>query len=205
MIADSYRKKWIKNWKLPGNQEGWDWKVGLESAQGGQLVQPSVVFSSPTILRFQIKIYMSCCNIVQLWNFYHPGHKNPPGIYPFVWMNTSPAPGRGFTGRNRKINPGSGISPYGGDALNETTIKLYGTSWCGHSRRSRRILMTTRFPISGLILIWTRMPADLSSPSIAGCAAFPPLSSPDGDILVEPSDDELKKKWVFQNRDQSFR
>ena len=81
--------------------------------------------------------------------------------------------------------------------MNETTIKLYGTSWCGHSRRSRRIFDDHQVPY-----IWIDIDLDQDARRLVesvnrGMRSVPTIVFPDGAILVEPSDDELKKKMGF--------
>ncbi|HYO42397.1 MAG TPA: glutaredoxin family protein [Candidatus Limnocylindrales bacterium] len=70
-----------------------------------------------------------------------------------------------------------------------TTITVYGADWCGDCRRTKRWLSA-----SGLA--WTYVDRD-ADPAIramladAGYLAIPVVVLPDGNVLVEPSDDAL--------------
>ncbi|GAP20593.1 glutaredoxin domain-containing protein [Leptolinea tardivitalis] len=73
-------------------------------------------------------------------------------------------------------------------------IKLYGTSWCGGTRRARRI-----FDDNKIAYQWIDIDLDKEARSIVeqinhGNRSVPTIVFPDGSILVEPSDGQLAEK-----------
>lgn len=76
----------------------------------------------------------------------------------------------------------------------ETKIIVYGTSWCGDSRRARRILDENQIPY-----LWVDIDNDSEGRKFVeqvnkGYRSVPTIVFPDGTILVEPSSSELKEK-----------
>ena len=75
-----------------------------------------------------------------------------------------------------------------------TMIKFYGTSWCPSSRRAKKILVNKRIEFE-----WINIDEDLAGRKFVlevnnGNRSVPTIVFPDGDVLVEPSNAELKKK-----------
>jgi mycoredoxin len=73
-------------------------------------------------------------------------------------------------------------------------IKLYGTSWCGDSRRVREY-----FEINKIEFEWIDIDRDPSAAAIVeditgGYRSVPTIVFPDGSALVEPSNYALKQK-----------
>ena len=76
----------------------------------------------------------------------------------------------------------------------QTSIILYGTSWCPQTARAKRFLTAC-----GAQFVWCDIEEDK-----AGCAyvesvnkgnrSVPTILFPDGSILVEPGEAELQKK-----------
>lgn len=76
----------------------------------------------------------------------------------------------------------------------ETKIKMYGTSWCGGTRSARDY-----FKINQVEYDWIDIDLDPSAAEIVkkinnGYKSVPTIIFPDGSILVEPSNYELKEK-----------
>lgn len=73
-------------------------------------------------------------------------------------------------------------------------IKLYGTSWCPHTRRSRAIMDR-----HGVIYTWYDIEEDKNACAFVeqvnnGDRSVPTIVFPDGTVLVEPDDTELIDK-----------
>ncbi len=73
-------------------------------------------------------------------------------------------------------------------------IIMYGTSWCGGSRRAKRMLDENRIPYQ-----WIDIDNDKDARSVVekinnGFRSVPTILFPDGSKLVEPSEEELAKK-----------
>lgn len=73
-------------------------------------------------------------------------------------------------------------------------IVFYGTSWCGGSRRARRI-----FSQVGAACIEIDIDADEQAEAFVkelnrGYRSVPTIVFPDGTVLVEPDDDKLLEK-----------
>lgn len=70
-------------------------------------------------------------------------------------------------------------------------IKLYGTTWCGGTRRARRMLDDNKIPYQ-----WIDIDEDKEAQAFLehinnGYRSVPTLIFPDGSKIVEPSDAEL--------------
>lgn len=78
--------------------------------------------------------------------------------------------------------------------MTETEIVIYGTSWCGGSRRAR--LLFDRNEVSYRWVDIDRDPAAAAFVEKAnkGNRSVPTIVWPDGSMLVEPSETELLKK-----------
>ena len=73
-------------------------------------------------------------------------------------------------------------------------IKLYGTRWCSQTRRSQKILDHNDIPYE-----WLDIDQDLEAGRFVektnrGFLSVPTIVFPDGSILVEPTDAELRRK-----------
>jgi mycoredoxin len=74
------------------------------------------------------------------------------------------------------------------------TIILYGTTWCGDTRRARRYLDENNIPYQ-----WIDIDEDLKARKFVeetnhGFRSVPTIIFPDGSILVEPTNSALAKK-----------
>ncbi len=73
-------------------------------------------------------------------------------------------------------------------------IMVYGTSWCGDSRRARRVMDENQIAYT-----WVDIDKDLEARKYVesvnrGYRSVPTIVFPDGSMLVEPSTSELKTK-----------
>ncbi|APV44511.1 mycoredoxin [Dehalogenimonas formicexedens] len=78
--------------------------------------------------------------------------------------------------------------------------KLYGTSWCPHTSRSRSILDRQKVPYT-----WFDIERDPSACAFVertnrGNRSVPTIVFPDGSILVEPADFDLIQKCQEVNK-----
>ncbi len=79
-------------------------------------------------------------------------------------------------------------------AESKGSIRLYGTSWCPDTLRSRRFLENHRIPYD-----WHDVDDEMDARAYVeglhrGKCRVPTIIFLDGTILVEPSDAELEKK-----------
>ncbi len=76
----------------------------------------------------------------------------------------------------------------------QNKIIMYGTRWCGDTRRSRKILDNLKVEYEWINI--DQVPeAEAHVKKInKGYRSVPTILFPDGTILVEPSDDEIKRK-----------
>ena len=75
-------------------------------------------------------------------------------------------------------------------------IKLYGTEWCPHTKRSRYILNQQK-----VIYNWIDIEKDKDACAFVektnrGYRSVPTIVFPDGSIMVEPADAQLMKKCL---------
>ena len=73
-------------------------------------------------------------------------------------------------------------------------ITIYGTSWCGGSRRARLL-----FDRNNISYTWVDIELDDNAAKYVesvnrGFRSVPTIVWPDGSLLVEPSEDQLAKK-----------
>ena len=73
-------------------------------------------------------------------------------------------------------------------------ISVYGTTWCGDSRRARRILDENKIEYT-----WIDIDTDMEGRKYVesvnrGYRSVPTIVFPDGSMLVEPSLSDLKVK-----------
>jgi mycoredoxin len=70
-------------------------------------------------------------------------------------------------------------------------IKLYGTTWCGGTRRARRILDDNKIPYQWIDIDQDKAAQTFLEQINNGFRSVPTLIFPDGSKIVEPSDAEL--------------
>ena len=78
--------------------------------------------------------------------------------------------------------------------MSETQIVVYGTSWCGATRRCRSFIESC-----GIVYRWIDIDQDAEGRRFVeqvnrGYHSVPTIVFPDGSILVEPSDEQLRSK-----------
>ena len=73
-------------------------------------------------------------------------------------------------------------------------IKLYGTTWCGGTRRARRIFDDNKIPYKWIDIDEDRDARDFVEKTNNGFRSVPTIIFPDGSKLVEPDDSELAEK-----------
>lgn len=69
-------------------------------------------------------------------------------------------------------------------------LTVYGADWCGDVRRARELLDT-----AGVAYRWVDLDKDLAAKAAlvaAGLPAIPVVAAPDGRVLMEPSNAELR-------------
>ena len=76
----------------------------------------------------------------------------------------------------------------------EDEIVCYGTTWCGQTRRSRAVLAAC-----GATYRWVDIDQDAAGRTLVeqlnrGNRSVPTICFPDGSVLVEPSDEQLRMK-----------
>ena len=73
-------------------------------------------------------------------------------------------------------------------------IKLYGTSWCGSSRRARLLFDQHHIPYQWVDIDLDDKAAQYVESVNHGNRSVPTIVWPDGSVLVEPSNEALAKK-----------
>jgi mycoredoxin len=73
-------------------------------------------------------------------------------------------------------------------------ILVYGTTWCGDTRRARRVFDENNIPYE-----WIDIDQDMQARKYVeevnhGYRSVPTIVFPDGSMLVEPTSSELMKK-----------
>lgn len=76
----------------------------------------------------------------------------------------------------------------------ESKIIMYGTSWCGDTRRARHV-----FDEEGIDYLWVDIDQDAAAADYVksvnnGYKSVPTIVFPDGTIMVEPSTYKLREK-----------
>ncbi|MCJ7712698.1 MAG: glutathione S-transferase N-terminal domain-containing protein [Chloroflexi bacterium] len=69
-------------------------------------------------------------------------------------------------------------------------LTVYGADWCGDCRRAKRHL-----DAAGVAYRWVDLTRDRGSKAMltaAGLRAIPVIATPDGRVLIEPSNAELR-------------
>jgi mycoredoxin len=85
------------------------------------------------------------------------------------------------------------------ESSNPKAIIIYGTSWCGDTRRTR-----SYFARNNIEYQWVDIDYDGSGRAIVekinhGNRSVPTIVFPDGDILVEPSEEQLNRKFSISD------
>jgi mycoredoxin len=73
-------------------------------------------------------------------------------------------------------------------------ITVYGTSWCGGSRRARLLLDRNNIPYTWIDIDQDEKAAKYVESVNRGYRSVPTIVWPDGSMLVEPSEDDLAEK-----------
>ena len=77
--------------------------------------------------------------------------------------------------------------------MSENNVTMYGAEWCGDCRRSKKFLDTNQ-----VIYTYVDIEHDEAGKEkaieISGKKSIPVISFSDGTHMVEPSDNDLKKK-----------
>lgn len=76
----------------------------------------------------------------------------------------------------------------------EQIITLYGTRWCFDSRRSRRVFDQNNIPYRYVDIDQDAEGRKFVEEVNHGMRSVPTIVFPDGAVLVEPTDDELREK-----------
>ena len=82
--------------------------------------------------------------------------------------------------------------------MTESKIIIYGSDWCGDCRRARRFFEQHKIPYE-----WINIDRDRKAEAYVrevnrGNRSVPTIVFPDGDIQVEPDNDELANKFGLQ-------
>jgi mycoredoxin len=78
--------------------------------------------------------------------------------------------------------------------LKPSTIMLYGTSWCGDCRRSRRVFSEMKVAYTDIDIDQDEKAAEFVKQVNRGSRAVPTIIFPDGSSLTEPDDATLSAK-----------
>ncbi len=73
-------------------------------------------------------------------------------------------------------------------------IIIYGTSWCGGSRRAKKMFDDNKIPYQWIDIDQDKEARSLVEKINNGYRSVPTILFPDGSILVEPSDTNLAEK-----------
>jgi mycoredoxin len=78
--------------------------------------------------------------------------------------------------------------------MTQTEIIIYGTTWCGGSRRARLLFDRHSIPYHWIDIDRDPEAATYVEKVNKGYRSVPTIVWPDGSMLVEPSEYELQKK-----------
>lgn len=73
-------------------------------------------------------------------------------------------------------------------------IIMYGTSWCGDTRRARKFFEEEKIDYEWVDIDQNDNAADFVKSVANGYRSVPTIVFPDGTILVEPSTSQLREK-----------
>ncbi len=82
-------------------------------------------------------------------------------------------------------------------------IVFYGATWCGDCRRSKEYLDTRHIPFTYINIDDDPDAVELVKKVNHGLASIPTIIFPDGQVLVEPTDQELAEA-IDANREELF-
>jgi mycoredoxin len=77
----------------------------------------------------------------------------------------------------------------------DNQIVVYGTTWCGDTRRALRWLDQNHVQYHWIDIDKDRDASKFVEKTNHGCRSVPTIIFPDGSVLVEPSIFELEKKF----------
>lgn len=77
----------------------------------------------------------------------------------------------------------------------EQKIKMYGTTWCGDTRRARQFFADNQIDYEWIDIDQDKAAAEYVMSVNKGCKSVPTILFPDGTLLVEPSSYQLKEKF----------
>ena len=80
----------------------------------------------------------------------------------------------------------------------ESKIIMYGSDWCGDCRRARRFFDQNEIPYEWINVDRNKQAEAYVREVNGGNRSVPTIVFPDGDILVEPDEDELAYKLGLQ-------
>jgi glutaredoxin len=75
-----------------------------------------------------------------------------------------------------------------------TQIKIYGTKWCGDTKRALRIFTEREVPYEWIDIDKDPEGEKLVKATNRGNRSVPTIFFPDGTVLVEPGNQELNEK-----------
>jgi mycoredoxin len=78
--------------------------------------------------------------------------------------------------------------------MTQTEIIIYGTTWCGGSRRARLLFDRHQIAYQWVDIDRDQTAAAFVEKANKGYRSVPTIVWPDGSMLVEPSEDVLAKK-----------
>jgi mycoredoxin len=82
--------------------------------------------------------------------------------------------------------------------MGNTKIKIYGTNWCGDTRRAREYFDTNKVDYEWIDIDQDPAAAEIVKTINGGYKSVPTIVFPDGSTLTEPSVFELKEKLSSQ-------
>jgi glutaredoxin-like protein len=80
------------------------------------------------------------------------------------------------------------------DALMTQTIIIYGTTWCGDCRRTRRFLDYHKVPYEYIDIDQDKDAEQFVMRTNGGMRSVPTIVCPDGSVMVEPSNLRVAEK-----------
>lgn len=74
-------------------------------------------------------------------------------------------------------------------------IIMYGTTWCGDTRRARQFFVDNQIEYEWIDIDKDKTAAEYVMSVNKGCKSVPTILFQDGSLLVEPSSYQLKEKF----------
>jgi len=75
-------------------------------------------------------------------------------------------------------------------------IIVYGTSWCGDTRRARKFFEEEKIDYEWIDIDQNESAAEYVKSVANGFRSVPTIVFPDGSILIEPSTNQLREKLL---------